>query len=172
MGSRSPSPTGRKTRRRIHNESDDDATEALVRNMAARQEQDNRRLKLEEQRYELEKKRIEDEERRFDANQESKRRKIILEEKKAAIEMEERKQAMVESARIIDVFAALAKKLEWFSSRPSRLRCGSAWGSQARPAALPGPLTSRFALRAKRKSKLYSAFRYSSRVGGGHLKCA
>ena len=68
VGSRSPSSTKTKTRRRIHNESDDDATEALVRNMAARQEQDNRRLKVEEQRYELEKKGIEDEERRFDAN--------------------------------------------------------------------------------------------------------
>ena len=112
VGSRSPSPTGTKTRRRIHTESDDDATGAFVRNMAARQEQDNRRLKLKEQRYELEKKRMEDEERRFNANQESKRRKIILEEKKTAVEMEERKQAMVERARMIDSFAALAKKLE------------------------------------------------------------
>ena len=108
----SPSPTGTRTRRRIHSESDDDAMEALVRDMAARQEKNNRRLKLEEQRYELEKRRVEEEESRFDANQESKGRKIILEEKKAAVEMEEWKQAMVERSRMIDVFAALAKKLE------------------------------------------------------------
>ena len=73
---------------------------------------------MEEERYELEKKRIEDEERRFDANQESKRRKIISEEKKAAVEMEERKKPMVERDRMFDVFAALAKKLEQFFKPP------------------------------------------------------
>ena len=109
----SPSPTGTNTRRRIHNESDDGAREALVRDMAVRQEHESLRLKLEEQLYELENKRIEEEEeRRFEANQESMRRKTILEEKKTVVEMEERKQAMVERSRMIDVFAALRKNLE------------------------------------------------------------
>ena len=111
VGPGNSSTTG-KTRLRIDNESGDDATEALVRDMAFRRGQDSRRLKLEKQRDELEKRRIVDKEWRFDANEESKRRKIIFEEKKAAVEIEGRKQAMVERARKNDVFAALAMKLE------------------------------------------------------------
>lgn len=41
----------------------------------------------------------------------SKRRKLSFEEKKAAVEIEERRQVMVERANIIDLLAALAKKL-------------------------------------------------------------
>lgn len=51
----SPSTTGSKTRSRIHYEPDDDASGALVRDMAVLQQQENRRLRLDEQQYELEK---------------------------------------------------------------------------------------------------------------------
>ena len=57
------------------------------------------------------KKSVEDEDRHFDETQISKRRKLSLEEKKAAVDIEERKQAMVERAKMINVLAALAKKL-------------------------------------------------------------
>ena len=50
--------SGEKTRRRISYESDDEAAEALVKDMELRLNQEDRCFKLEENRYELEKSRL------------------------------------------------------------------------------------------------------------------
>ena len=84
-----------KTRRRIDYESDEDATDAFVRDLERRREQDSRRLELEERRYELEKRRMFEKATRFEVDQEAKRRKLDVEEKKVEVEIEERKMAVV-----------------------------------------------------------------------------
>ena len=66
------------------------------------------RLNLEEHGYGVENKRMEDENWRFDATYIL---KFSLEEKKAAVVIGERKLAVVERSKMINVFAALAKKL-------------------------------------------------------------
>lgn len=53
----SPSTTGSNTRSQIHYDFDDEASEALARDMVVRQQKENRRLRLDEQRYELQKER-------------------------------------------------------------------------------------------------------------------
>ena len=74
-----------KTRRRIIYESDEDATDALVRDLERLREQDSRRLELEERRYELEKRRVVKEAKRFEVDQEAKLRKLDVEEKKVEL---------------------------------------------------------------------------------------
>ena len=101
-----------KTRRRINYNSDEDATDALVRDLEMRREQDGRRFELEERRYEVEKRRFVEEARRFDVVQEAKRRKLDVEEKKVEPEIEEQKMAVLEPRKTIDVFASLADKLK------------------------------------------------------------
>ena len=100
--------------------------------MKLRQEQEDQRLKLEKKRPELERTRAEEERNRFDANRDTKRRKVALDEKNLDIEIEERRLAIAERNKMLEVLSGLA---------------GSAWCSKAHTAALAGTLTWRFALR-------------------------
>ena len=116
-GSRISLGTGKKTnvvktRRRINYESDEDATDALVRHLERRREQDSRRLELEESRYELENRRVVEEARRSEVDREAKRRQLDVEEKKVELEVEERKMDILGRNKIIDAFASLANKLK------------------------------------------------------------
>ena len=89
-GSRVSPGTGKKTnvmktRRRINYETVEDATVALVRDLERLPEQDSRRLESEKRRHELEKRRVVEEAKRFEADQEAKRRKLDVEEKKVEL---------------------------------------------------------------------------------------
>ena len=106
------SPGGPKTRRRISYDSDDETTEAIVKDMKLRREQEDRRFKLEEKRLDLERKRAEEDRNRFDENRDTKRRQLALDERKLEIEIEERKLAIAERTKMLEVLSGLADKLK------------------------------------------------------------
>ena len=104
-------PKASKTTRRIVDESDDQATNALQKYLEPRRKQEDRRFKLEEERYKIDTERVVEDGKRFYAGQELKRRKLELDEKKADVEIEERKIALLERRKMLEVLSGLAKKL-------------------------------------------------------------
>ena len=106
------SPGAETPRRRIAYDSDEDTTEAFVRDTKHRRDQEYRRFKLEGTRFQLEQIRSEEEGKRFEAIRGTKRRKLALEERKIDVEIEERKLAIAEGSKMFQVLSALANKLK------------------------------------------------------------
>ena len=105
-------PNSSKTTKRISYESDDEATDALFRDIQLHRSQGDRIYRLEEQSFEMDRERVVQEGRRFDVCQKVKRRKLELEERKADLEKEERKVALPEHNEMPGVLLCLANKLK------------------------------------------------------------
>ena len=69
-------PKASKTTRRIVYESDDEATNALLKDLGLRRKQEERRFKLEKERYTMDKERVREDRKQFYAGQELKKGKL------------------------------------------------------------------------------------------------
>ena len=115
-GSSRVSPSGsardRRRQRAVYVcDSDDESNEILKKDMAHRREAQKRRLDINEKQFDLEEKRVRLDEIRFRGTQAAVSCRLDLDEKRAEVEIEERKQAMNERGKMIDVLAALASKI-------------------------------------------------------------
>ena len=106
------SPGAKRARRRIAYDSDEDTTEAFVRGMKHRRDQEDRRLMLEETRFKLGQIRAEEKSKRFEAIEDTKRRKLALEEREIDVEIDERNSAISERRKMLEAHSALANKLK------------------------------------------------------------
>lgn len=93
-------------------DSDEDDSNLLKEEFSKRRETEKWRLEIDEKRFCLEEKSLRLDEMRYHESQEATKRRLDLDEKKAAVEMEERKQAITERSKMIDVLSALASRLQ------------------------------------------------------------
>ncbi|KAI0556720.1 rab11 family-interacting protein 1-like isoform X1 [Gracilaria domingensis] len=93
-------------------QSDDAITTLIMEQSREQQKRESERIRVEQERLEVEKCRAERELERYETLKSESERRMALEEKRFELEKEERRQAMEERKHMLNIMAALSRKLQ------------------------------------------------------------
>ncbi|KAI0561782.1 apoptotic chromatin condensation inducer in the nucleus isoform X1 [Gracilaria domingensis] len=105
-------PSSKKSRQSERPQPDEAITKMIMEQSVEQDRREQQRFTLEQERLEVEKRRAARELERHEAFKLESERRIALEEQRFALERDERKQAMEERRHLLDIMAALSKKLQ------------------------------------------------------------